>query len=76
MPYCILFSQFKTKFEKHVDLLLLSNSKNFDYDFINDFDRFIANKIEHDGKKHFSRYCYQCFSSSKVSKCHTKNYFN
>ena len=54
MPYCILFSQFKTKFEKHVDLLLLSNSKNFDYDFINDFDRFIANKIEHDGKKHFS----------------------
>ena len=41
-PQCIYTS--KETLEKHVDLLLLSNSKNSHYIFIKDFDTFVSNK--------------------------------
>ena len=31
------------------------------------------NKTKHHGKKYFRRYCLQCFSSSKVLECYSKN---
>ena len=34
-------------FEKHIDLLLLSNSKNLHYDLIKDFNRFMTKKTKH-----------------------------
>ena len=51
IPYCIYTS--KQTFEKHLDLLLLSNSKNFHYVLIRNFNRFMANKTKHHGQKFF-----------------------
>ena len=62
-------------FEIHVDLLLLllSNSKNYHYVLIKDFNGFMTNKTKHRGKNHFCRYCLQCISSSRISGCCVKN---
>ena len=43
----------KQTFEKYVQLLLLSNSKNFHYVLIKDFDRFMNNKTRHHDKEPF-----------------------
>ena len=43
----------KQTFEKYVDLLLISNNKNYYYVLIKDFNRFMANKTKHQGKKCF-----------------------
>ena len=48
-PYLTYTS--KQIFEKHVDLLLLSNSKSSHYVLIKDFNRFMTNKTKHHGKK-------------------------
>ena len=64
-PYHIYAS--KQNFEKHVDLLLLSNSEYSHYVIIKDLDRFMTNKAKHHVKKHFCQYCLQCFSSKKLS---------
>lgn len=50
-PYRIYNS--KQIFEKHVNLLLSSNSTNSDYVLIRDFDIFLTNKTKHHGKKTF-----------------------
>ena len=44
-PYSIYTA--KQTFEKHVDLLQLSNLENFNYVFIKDFNRFMSNKKHH-----------------------------
>ena len=49
-PYYIYTS--KQTFEKHADLILLSNSKNFCYIWVKDFDRFMTDKT-----KHHCQYC-------------------
>ena len=64
----------KQTFEKHVNLLLLSNSKNSHCVLIKDFNRIMANKTKHHGKKNFCRFCCQCFSSSRVLECYVKNF--
>ena len=63
----------KLTFEKHVDLLLLPNSKNSHYVLIKDLNRFTNKKTKYHGKKHFLRYCLQCLSSSKVLESHKKS---
>ena len=71
IPCCIYTS--KQTFKKHVDLLLLSNSKNSHCVLIKDVNRFMTNKARLDRKKkHFCWYCLQCFSKSKVLDCHVK----
>ena len=40
-------------FEKHVDLLKLSNSVNSHYVLMKDFNRFMTNETKHFGKKYF-----------------------
>ena len=70
-PYRIYTS--KQTFEKHDDVLLLSNSKNSHYALIKKFNRFTTNKTRHHGKKYFCRYCLQCFYSSRVLEYHVKN---
>ena len=37
-----------------------------------DFNRFMTNKTKH--KKQICRYCLQSFFSSRVLKCHVKNW--
>ena len=43
----------KQTFEKHIDLLLISNVKKLYHVLIKDFNRFTTNKINHHGKKAF-----------------------
>ena len=68
-PYHIYTS--KQTFEKYADLLQSSNCKNSHYVLMKDFNRFITNKTKL--RKQFCWYCLQCFSSSRVLKCHVKN---
>ena len=44
-PYRVYTS--RQTFEKHIDLLLLSKSKNLHYDLIKDFNRFMTKKTKH-----------------------------
>ena len=71
-PYCIY--NFKKTFEKHIDLLLLSNFKNSHYVLIKDLDRFMTNKIKHHSNKNFVDIAsIAWFSGSKVLECLVKN---
>ena len=54
-PYHIHTS--KQTFGKHVNLLLLSNSKNSHYVLIKCFSRFMTSKTKHHDKKIFFGYC-------------------
>ena len=49
-----------------MDLLLINNENKSHYVYIKDFSRFMFNKTKCKNKKHFCRYCLQCFSSEKV----------
>ena len=60
----MLYLYLKTAFEKHVDLLQLSNSKNY-HVLIKDFNRFMTNKTKHHGKKHFFDIAYKTFLTQK-----------
>ena len=43
------------------------------YVLIKHYDRLMSNKTKYHSKKYICQYCLQCFSSSKVLECHTKN---
>ena len=68
-PYHIYNS--KQTSEKHTDLLLLLNFKNFHY-VSKDFNRFMNNKIQYHSTKHFCQYCLQWFSTSRVLESYVK----
>ena len=53
------------KFKDCVDLLMITDKNKSHYIYIKDFNRFIYNKTKNKNKKHFCRYCLQCFSSEK-----------
>ena len=59
-PYRVYTS--RQTFEKHIDILLLSNSKNLHYDLIKDFDRFMTKKTKHLAEK-FLSILIKCFPS-------------
>ena len=54
------------KFEDCVDLLLITDGNKSNCVYIKDFNRFICNNTKNRNKKHFCRYCLQCFSIEKV----------
>ena len=62
----------KPKFEDYIDLLLINDENKSHYVYIKDFNKFMFNKIKHKNKKHFCRYCLQCFSSERVLVEHKK----
>ena len=68
-PHPIYIS--KEKFDSHLDLLLLAEEENSHYCLIEDFNRFMYNQTEHKEKKHFCKFCLQCFSSEIVLNNHT-----
>ena len=70
-PYPIYIS--KEKYEKHLELLLITEDKNKHYVLIKDFNRFMFNQTKHEHRKHFCMYCLQCFSSEEVLKNHKDN---
>ena len=49
-----------------MDLLLITDKNKSHYVYIKDFNRFMCNKRKCRTKKHFCRYCLQCFSSGKI----------
>ena len=54
------------EFENWMNLLMISDEGKSHYVYIKDFNRFMCNKTKCKNKKHFCRYCLQCFSSEKV----------
>ena len=56
----------KQKFEDCMDLLLINNENKAHFVYIKDFNRFMFNKTKCKNKKHFCKYCLQCFSSERV----------
>ena len=62
------------KFENCMDLILTTEEYKFHYVYIKDFDRFMCNKTKNENKKHFCKYCLQCFSSGNVLQEHKETY--
>ena len=58
-----------------MDLLLISDKSKSHYVYIKDFNRFMCNKTKNENKKHFFKYCLQCFSSEKVLMKHKESCF-
>ena len=46
--------------------MLINDENKLHYVCIKDFNEFMFNKTKHKNKKHFCRYCLQCFSSGRV----------
>ena len=65
-PYPIYTS--KEKYEKHMELLLITENDNKHYVLIKDFNRFMFNQTKHEHREHFCMHCLQCFSSEKSPK--------
>ena len=70
-PYPIYIS--KEKYEKHMELLLITEDENKHYVLIKDFNRFMYNQTKHEHKKYFCMHCLQCFSSEEVLNNHKNN---
>ena len=64
MIYLVYLSN--QKFENYMDLLMISDGNKSHHVYIKDFNRFMCKKIKCNNKKHFCRYCLQCFTSEKV----------
>ena len=71
IPYPIYLS--KDEFEDHMDLLLITKDEKKHYVLIKDFNKFMYNQTKHKEKKHFCKYCLQCFSSERVLNNHKEN---
>ena len=65
-PICIT----KEKFEKHMDLLLITEGENKHFVPIKDFNKFMYNQTKHQHKKYFCVHCLQCFSSEDILTKH------
>ena len=70
-PYPIFVS--KEKYDKHMNLLLITEDKNEHYVLIKDLNRFMFNQTKYEGSKHFCMHCLQCFSSERVLDNHKDN---
>ena len=70
-PYPIHVS--KEKYEKQMNLLLITEDENKHYVLIKDFNRFMFNQTKHEHKKNFCMHCLQCFSSEEVLNNHKNN---
>ena len=53
---------------------MISDENKSHYVYIKDFNRFMYNKTKNRNKKHFCKYCLQCFSSERVLVEHKQTY--
>ena len=67
-PYPIFVS--KQKYNRQMNLLLITENENKHYVLIEDFNRFMYNQTKHKERKHFCMNCLQCFSSERVLNDH------
>ena len=70
-PYPIFVS--KEKYDRQMNLLLITENDNKHYMLIKDFNRFMFNQTKYEGKKHFCMHCLQCFSSERVLSTYKDN---
>ena len=70
-PYPIFVS--KEKYDRQMNLLLITENDNKHYVLIKDFNRFMFNQTKYEGKKHFCMHCLQCYSSERVLNNHKDN---
>ena len=70
-PYPIFVS--KEKYDRQMNLLLITEDENKHYVLIEDFNTFMFNKTKHKERKHFCMHCLQCFSSEEVLSTHKDN---
>ena len=63
----------KEKYDRQMNLLLITEDKNKHYVLIENFNRFMFNQTKYEGKKHFCMHCLQCFSSERVLNNHKDN---
>ena len=70
-PYPIHVS--KEKYDRHMNLLLITEDENKHYVLIENFNTFMFNKTKHKERKHFCMHCLQCFSSEEVLSTHKDN---
>ena len=63
----------KEKYEKHLELLLITEDKNKHYVLIENFNRFMRHQTKHNEIKYFCMHCLQCFSSERVLNNHKDN---
>ena len=54
------------KFKNHMNLLMITDENKSHFVCIRYFNRSMSNMTKNKNKKHFCRYCSQCFSSAKV----------
>ena len=54
------------KFKNCIDLLMITNENKSHYVYIKDFNRFMCNKTKCKNKKHFCKFCLQCFIIERV----------
>ena len=70
-PYPIFVS--KEKYDRRMNLLLITENENKHYVLIEDFNRFMYNQTKHKERKHFCMDCLQCFSFERVLNDHRDN---
>ena len=70
-PYPIFVS--KEKYDKEMNLLLITDNDNKHYVLIKDLNKFMYNQTKHKERKHFCMHCLQCFSSERVLTNHKDN---
>ena len=64
------------RFEKSMDLLLITDENKWHYVYIKDFDRFMFHKTKSKNKKYFCKSCLQCFSSENILTGHKEDCLN
>ena len=62
------------EYKNCMDLSLINDENKSHYVYIKDFNRFVCNETKCKNKKHFCRYCLQCFSCEKVLTEHKEVY--
>ena len=61
------------KFSNTMDLLFIHEENKSHFVYIKDFNRLMFNKSKNKNKKHFCRYCLQCFSRESILTEHKEN---
>ena len=65
----------RNTFKGHVDLLMTGEEGKIHYVLIKEFSTFMYDRTLHHGRKHFSCYCLQGFSTKDILKCHIHDCF-
>ena len=63
------------KFEDCMYSLFITDENKSYYIYMKDFNRFMCNKTKSKNKKHFCKYCLQCFSSERMLAEHEETSF-